>query len=147
MATNLTELRTENPALASTVENEIRAAVLAESEAANATAISNAVAEERKRLQEIDEISANVDPDLLTEARYGKTACSAQELAFRAMKKQSAAGADFLNGLGKDYEKSNAGKVPAASGGDDSNKPKTPEELYAAAKDDINSLLGKKEAK
>lgn len=144
MATNLTELRTENPALASTVENEIRAAVLAESEAANETAVSNAVAEERKRLQEIDEISANVDPDLLAEARYGKTACSAQELAFRAMKKQSAAGADFLNGLKKDYEASNAEKVPAApapSGND--NKPKTPEEKKAAAQDDIKSLLGK----
>lgn len=144
MATNLTELRTENPALASTVENEIRAAVLAESEAANKTAVSNAVAEERKRLQEIDEISANVDPDLLAEARYGKTACSAQELAFRAMKKQSAAGADFLDGLKKDYEASNAEKVPAAPApsGDD-NKPKTPEEKKAAAQDDIKSLLGK----
>lgn len=140
MATNLTELRTENPTLASSIEAEVRAAVLAEND--NTAAVNAAVASERARLQAIDEIAANVDSEMLAEAKYGKTACSAQELAFRAMKQQAKAGADFIKGLNQDYKDSNAGKVPAVNPIDDK-KPDTPEEKSAAAKDDIKSLLGK----
>lgn len=140
MATNLTELRTENPTLASSIEAEVRAAVLAEND--NTAAVNAAVASERARLQAIDEIAANVDSEMLAEAKYGKTACSAQELAFRAMKQQANAGTEFLKGLNQDYKDSNAGKVPAVNPIDDK-KPNTPEEKSAAAKDDIKSLLGK----
>lgn len=142
MAKNLTELRAENPALASSVEAEVRAAVLAEND--NTAAINEAVANERARLQAIDEIAANVDSAMLAEAKYGNTACSAQELAFRAMKQQTRAGADFLEGLSEDYKASNAGKVQAVVPKDDEEKkPSTPEEKSAAAKNDIKSLLGK----
>lgn len=140
MATNLTELRAENPTLASSIEAEVRAAVLAEND--NTAAVNAAVANERARLQAIDEIAANVDSEMLAEAKYGKTACSAQELAFRAMKQQANAGTEFLKGLNQDYKDSNAGKVPAVNPIDDK-KPNTPEEKSAAAKDDIKSLLGK----
>lgn len=140
MATNLTELRTENPTLASAIEAEVRAAVLAEND--NTAAVNAAVASERARLQEIDEISANYDPNLVAEAKYGATACSARDLAFEAARQQAKAGADFLKGLNQDYKDSNAGKVPAVNPIDDK-KPNTPEEKSAAAKDDIKSLLGK----
>lgn len=142
MAKNLTELRAENPALASSIEAEVRAAVLAEND--NTAAVNEAVANERARLQAIDEIAANVDSAMLAEAKYGKTACSAQELAFRAMKQQTRAGTDFLEGLSEDYKASNAGKVQSVVPKDDGEKkPSTPEEKSAAAKNDIKSLLGK----
>ncbi len=140
MATNLTELRAENPTLASSIEAEVRAAVLAEND--NTAAVNAAVANERARLQAIDEIAANYDPKMVAEAKYGATACSARDLAFEAAKQQAKAGADFLKGLNQDYKDSNAGKVPAVNPTDDK-KPSTPEEKSAAAKDDIKSLLGK----
>lgn len=41
--------------------------------------------QERKRLQEIDAIAANIDPALVNEAKYGTNRMTAQELAFKAM--------------------------------------------------------------
>lgn len=42
-------------------------------------------AQERARLQAIDAIAANIDPDLVNEAKYGPNPMTAQELAFKAM--------------------------------------------------------------
>lgn len=76
MAKNLEELRKENPELATTVEAEIRAAT---------KPINGAIAAERKRLQEIDEIASAINDDsLVHEAKYGANPYTAQELAYRA---------------------------------------------------------------
>lgn len=71
MAKNLEELRREDPELAAAVEAEIKAAI---------------ADVEKKRLQEIDAIAPAVNnPALVHEAKYGEKACSAQELAYRAL--------------------------------------------------------------
>ena len=76
MAKNIEELRKEDPALAAVVEAEVKAA---------ATPIDRAIAAERKRLQEIDEIASAINDDILVhEAKYGNNPCTAQELAYRA---------------------------------------------------------------
>lgn len=143
MATNLTELRAEDPALASAVEAEIRAAVLAEHN--DADVVRAAVEGERNRLRDIDEISANVDAALIAEAKYGETACTAQELAYRVMKQNAgakpaapapaASGAAFFEGMKADYAVSGVGSVPAAPQAHEVNKPKTREEMVRAPQD------------
>jgi len=117
MAKNLEELRKENPELATTIEAEVKAAV----SAADQTAINTAVEAERKRQQEIDDIATAInDPELVKEAKYGEKACTAQELAFRTMQKQSKLGDQHLTNTQKDYQASNAADVNAApNGGDD----------------------------
>jgi|GEM_PF-5960815 len=77
-AKNLEELRKVNPELAAKIESEVKAAILQKS-------IDEAVAEERKRIQEIDEIADAInDNELVREAKYGEKACTAQELALIA---------------------------------------------------------------
>lgn len=151
MANNLTELREENPALATAIEAEIRAAVLADRNTDD-DALRAAVEGERNRIREIDEISANVDASLVSEAKYGATACTAQELAYRVMKQNAGAapapankGAAFLGNMIADHAASGAGSVPAASPKDDVIVPQTHEEKMAAASSDVKSLLGKEE--
>lgn len=79
MAKNLEELRNEDPRLATTIEAEIRAAIKQNSAGTTIDA-------EKKRLQEIDEIAPAINnPALVHEAKYGEKACSAQELAYRAV--------------------------------------------------------------
>ncbi|MBM7592263.1 head maturation protease, ClpP-related [Brevibacillus fulvus] len=54
-----------------------------------ATPIVNTIdfaAQERARLKAIDEIAANIDPELVNEAKYGDNPMTAEQLAFRAMK-------------------------------------------------------------
>ena len=53
------------------------------------------VAQERERLRAIDEIAANIDPELVNEAKYGPNPMTAEQLAFRAMKE----GKMIANGL------------------------------------------------
>ena len=80
------ELRQQYPDVVTQIENAAREA-----------AASEAVTAERSRLQEIETIEATVgDPELIKEAKYGPTACSAQELAFKAMKKQAQLGAQHI---------------------------------------------------
>lgn len=47
-------------------------------------AVSAAVQREQRRLQEIDQVADVFPAELVQEAKYGKRACSAQELARRA---------------------------------------------------------------
>ncbi|MFD0710627.1 head maturation protease, ClpP-related [Paenibacillus sp. GCM10027626] len=46
----------------------------------------DAAVQERSRLKAIDEISANIDPELVNEAKYGENPMTAEQLAFKAMK-------------------------------------------------------------
>lgn len=106
MATNLNELRAESPELAAQVENDIRAAVEAESK----TAVDDAVSAERQRMQEIDDIAALYSPETVHNAKYVNP-CSAADMAFRAAKEAAQKGTDFMSSVKSDYETSSAGNV------------------------------------
>jgi integrase len=69
-----------------------------ETEAAEPTGTrANAVEAERHRLEEIDAIASLYDDEIVQEAKYGKTACTAQELAFRGARKAVVEGRKFRN--------------------------------------------------
>lgn len=137
MAKNLAELRAENPDLAAAVETELRAAFQAEQPESNA---DEAVANERARMQQIDEIAGQLAPELVHEAKYDKP-CSAQELAFRAMQQQAKTGNAFLNALNKDFQGSGAEKVSSAPANEEMKlTPKTHDELMAEARALVASI-------
>ncbi len=142
MANNLTELRTENPELAASVENEVRAAVTNE----NAGAVSDACAAERARLCEIDEIAALYDPETVREAKYGEKACSAAELAFRAAQKAAKEGGAFMAAVTADHAESGAKNVESVPAPEDGGE--GPKDVEAAAKKAVSDYVKtKKEAK
>lgn len=124
MASNLEELRIENPQLAETLMAEALSAV--------AVQASEAAATERRRLQEIDSIASVYDDELVNDAKYA-TPCSAQEMAFRAAQKAAQSGRAFLQDLEADGKASNAGSVPAAAADTEltGEQPLTPEQRAA----------------
>ena len=132
MATTLEELRAESPAL------------VAEAESA---ASASAVQAERSRLQEIDSVAGLFSADMVHEAKYGETACTAQELAYRAAQAAVANGQQFLNNMAADAQASGAAAVPAAPAPEEDPAPEanTPEEKMAAARAAIKELLKKEE--
>ena len=82
------------------------------------TARTNAIAEERARLQAIEEIEASVgDAQLIADAKYGEKPMTAEQLAFAAMKKQAALGTKHLNDVKADNDDSGAAGVGAAPNG------------------------------
>lgn len=88
-----------------------------EREAAEA-ARTSAIAEERARLQAIEEIEASIgDAQLIADAKYGEKPMTAEQLAFAAMKKQAALGNKHLNDVKKDNDDSGAAGVGAAPNG------------------------------
>lgn len=139
----LEELRQQHPELVAQVEAEARAAA-ATPPAGGTDPVAEAVQAEQRRLREIDEVAGTLDAALVQEAKYGKTACSAQELCYRAAKQAGQKGHKFLGDLEADIEASGAGKVPpapnSAPGGQ---QPQTPEQKMAAARTDVKALLGK----
>lgn len=114
MANNLKELRTENSALADTVEADVRAEIESAFAAEKAEAVNKAIADERQRLSDIDEIASLYKAELVREAKYGDGACSAAELALRAAKQQAKAGDAFMEHIREDFENSGANDVGAA---------------------------------
>jgi hypothetical protein len=71
-----------------------------------------AIANERARLQAISEIAATVgDPEMVNDAMYGEGACTASELALRAMQKAAKLGGDHLANSQADFQASGAGNV------------------------------------
>jgi ATP-dependent protease ClpP protease subunit len=73
---------------AQTVQNVVSApqAVAGASQPAAGTPAVDPVVQERERLRAIDEIAANIDPELVKEAKYGPNPMTAEQLTFRAMK-------------------------------------------------------------
>ena len=143
MATTIEELRKENPELCRQLEQ---------------SASEQASQNERTRLSEIDEVANLFDPTMVQEAKYGKTACDARELAFRAAKAAAAQGHEFLKNLAADNQESGAQGVEAVPGasatGDPEslpdatgNAPKTPAERMAAADAAVAALLDGDEKK
>ena len=146
MAKTIEELRAEYPELVKQIEAEAKAAASADQKAAEQKAVNEAVQAERKRLQEIDEIASAInDPDLVKEAKYGEKACSAQELAFRAMQMQAKQGKQFLDNLKDDYNASGANNVKAVPAADDDDKPLTPEQRMAQGRADARKIQKKED--
>lgn len=108
----LEELRKQYPEPVAQAEREARAAGAAEGAA-------QAIQAERERLRGIDEIAALYDDDLVAEARYGKTACDAKELAFRGAKAAAGRGQAYAANLETQASASGANSVPAAAAPND----------------------------
>lgn len=104
---------------------------------------NNARAAERERLRGIDQIAASVgDPAMVEEARFGETACDARELAFRAMQKSAAQGANAFRAMQNDVKASGAAAVnPVPPVEDKPVIPKTADEQMNAARAEVKSLL------
>ena len=131
----LEEFREQNPEEARRIDEAQAAAV--------AAAENNARAAERERLRGIDAIAASVgDPAMVEEARFGETACDARELAFRAMQKSAAQGANAFRAMQNDVKASGAAAVnPVPPVEDKPVIPKTAEEQMNAARAEVKSLL------
>ncbi len=141
MAKNLEELRKENPELASQLEADIRASLASENDRTR----ENAVAAERQRLAEIDEIAALYDDETVRNAKYGDNACNASELALRAAKEAAKTGNAFMAGALRDAQASGASRVMAAPAPEDipESTPKTGEEKMAKARAEVNAIFSK----
>lgn len=78
---------------------------------------------ERQRIQDIEKISANINPDLVSKAKFEEPV-DAKELAFNALKEDGRKGHEYLTNSQTDTEKSGANDVPAASSEGSNEKPK-----------------------
>lgn len=128
----LEELRASQPELVQQIE---------------ASAAQTAVQNERARLQGIDEVAALMPAELVAEAKYGATACSAETLAFRAAKAAAKAGTSFLANLEEDSTNSGTADVTAAAPAPVDDGADKPEDLYAAGKQAAQAYHTKKEGK
>jgi ATP-dependent protease ClpP protease subunit len=120
MARNFEELRAENPALAATI-----AAELGQSATPDESALNAARDAERQRIAEIDAIASTLPDAMVAEAKYGATACTAQELAFRALQNAATKGTQALANMKADTTNSGANSVNASpgTGADDGESP------------------------
>lgn len=97
----LEELRKNYPELVAQIEMVARE-----------NSVTEAVQNERKRLNDIEEIALTVgDPEMVKEAKYGDKPCTAQELAFKAIQKQAQLGTEFLNNREKEFTASGANAI------------------------------------
>ena len=104
---NLEELRAQYPELVAQIEQQ-----------AAETARTEAVAQERARLQAIESIEASVgDAQLIRDAKYGEAPCTAEQLALKAMQRQAALGTQHLANVAADNAASGAEGVGAAPNG------------------------------
>lgn len=136
MAKTLEELRVENPELANQFLAEAQAVVSTAAEAKDASA----VLAERKRIEDIDTISALYDEEMVREAKYGENSCTAQEMAFRAAQQAAQKGKTFVEDMKKDFNASGAGSVSAAHAEPEDDTPLTPEQRMAQGRADAKKI-------
>ena len=106
----LEELKAQHPELVAQIEQQ-----------AAATARSEAITQERARLQAIESIEAQIgDTQLIADAKYGENACDAAQLALKAMQKQATQGAAHLAAVKNDAAKSGAGEITGNPNGGNS---------------------------
>lgn len=102
---NVTDLRNAYPDLVAQIENAAQA---------------NGANQERQRIQGIESIANAIgDADMVKNAKFGENPMNAQELAFAAMQKQAAIGAQMVNKIAEDAKASGAAEVvgtPAPAG-------------------------------
>lgn len=109
----LEELRAQHADLVAQIEREAAAA-----------ATTEAVAQERARLQAIESIRASVgDDQLVHDAMYGENPCTAEQLALRAMQRQAQLGAQHLHNAQADANASGVNNVGAAPNDGAANEP------------------------
>lgn len=107
MEMTLEELKNAHPELVAQIEQSAREAVQ--------TQMAADVAAERARIADIDAIAASIpDQQMVHDAKYGETPCTAQELCFRVMKQSAASGQMFLANYKQDGEASGVQNVAAA---------------------------------
>lgn len=97
------------PELKDEVSEAVRNAV-AENEAANEQAVQQAVQAERTRIQEIEAISASIPADMVAKAKFEEP-CDAKELAFNALKADTAKAQSYMADATADAEESGANDV------------------------------------
>ena len=97
------------PELRDEVSEAVRNAV-AENEAANEQAVQQAVQAERTRIQEIEAISASIPADMVAKAKFEEP-CDAKELAFNALKADTAKAQSYMADATADAEESGADDV------------------------------------
>lgn len=154
MANTLDELRKENPALAEQLMAEAQAAASGAAPAASAPAASveqpDPVSAERRRIQEIDALAGLFDTETIHAAKYGDTACTAQEMVYQAAQKAAQQGRKFLAELEADTASSGAQDVGAADCGVSGNpgaEGDTPQAIAAQAKADVAAFQKIKEVR
>ena len=125
---NMDELREAYPDMVSQVE---------------AAAQARGGAAERERIRSIEAIEAVVgDAELVNAAKYGDKPMTAEQLAFAAMQKQAAIGANMLAGIERDAK--NSGTEAVVSSPVPSVEPKMTEDEQAEALL-ISAIKNKKE--
>ena len=116
--------------------DDLRAAypeLLAQAEAA---AQAKGCAEERARIQGIEDIEAAIgDAEMVRNAKYGDKPVNAEQLAFAAMKAQAAIGANMLGKLATDAQNSGAaGVIPTPAPSQNTPKSKQDEAIALMAR-------------
>lgn len=138
MFNSVEELRAAMPELVSQIEASA-------AEAAVKEAVDSAVAEERARQKSIDEISATIaDTELVNDAKY-EHPCSAEELAFAALKKQAQLGATMLTKMSHDTTNSGVQDITAVAVQTEQPKQLTKEERMALGRADAKAVKTNKE--
>lgn len=99
----LNEILAEHPEISNEIDERIAEA--------RAEGVNEGIAQERARMQSLDDISACVTPEMLNEAKYGESPMNGQELAFKAMKENKAQGANYLAAASDDAEESGADEI------------------------------------
>lgn len=104
-----------------------------------------AVLKERRRLQEIDKIAGTIcNKKLVREAKYGKYACSAATLAYRALEYQKKINKRSLNNMASDYQNSNANGVHSLGNSGMNTEPDSVQEAKRVANTYLQLKGGKK---
>ena len=104
------ELREKFPELVAAIEAK-----------ASEDARAKAVEAERARLKGIESIQSQIgDPKLIADAKFGENACTAEQLAFRAMQAQAAIGASTVAALTADGKSSGVKNVTGNPNGGNS---------------------------
>jgi ATP-dependent protease ClpP protease subunit len=117
------ELRAQYPDLVAQIVSETTETVRAQ-----------AITDERARIQGIEDIQASVgDPELVNAAKYGDKPMTAEQLAFQAMKKQAALGAQHLANAAADFTASGAAGVAATPNAGNTQTPDDKTEVANAA--------------
>lgn len=144
MANSFDELLKENPELAAAVEKELMAKAETALSAKAKEAKEQAVENERKRISEIDEIANLFPSEMVEEAKYGESACSAMELSYRVALENAKKGRKFIDDLQADAQTSGVAGVQATvpPATDKPESSKTDDELMTEARVNVRAVLG-----
>ena len=75
--------------------------------------VAEAQKKERERVAEIDKIAHLFPAEMVQEAKYGATACTAEQLAYRGAIEAAKSGRNFLSDMAADHKESGVENVSA----------------------------------